>query len=64
MYNNGEGVPEDDIQAYAWLNLAAAQGKTKAGKFRGLIKKKMSHSQIAEGQKLSRKLFKRISKKK
>ena len=25
MYANGEGVPEDDVTAYAWLNIAAAQ---------------------------------------
>ena len=25
MYAKGEGVPEDDVQAYAWFNLAATQ---------------------------------------
>ena len=29
-YANGEGVPEDDVTAYAWLNIAAAQGKSSA----------------------------------
>ena len=28
MYANGEGVPQDDVLAYAWWNLAAAQGHT------------------------------------
>jgi TPR repeat protein len=26
MYANGEGVPEDIVQAFAWWNLAAAAG--------------------------------------
>ena len=26
MYAMGEGVPENDIQAYAWISIAAAQG--------------------------------------
>ena len=26
MYDKGEGVPEDYVKAYAWFNLAAAQG--------------------------------------
>ena len=26
MYASGEDVPEDDVTAYAWLNIAAAQG--------------------------------------
>ena len=25
MYSNGEGVPEDDVLAYMWWNLAASQ---------------------------------------
>ena len=30
MYALGEGVPKDDVQAYAWVNIAAAQGDEKA----------------------------------
>jgi TPR repeat protein len=26
MYANGEGVPEDNVLAYTWWNLAVAQG--------------------------------------
>ncbi len=26
MYDNGQGMPQDYVQAYMWLNLAAAQG--------------------------------------
>ena len=28
MYASGQGVPEDDVTAYAWLNIAAAQGQS------------------------------------
>ena len=30
MYANGEGVIEDDVEAYAWVNVAAAKGEKKA----------------------------------
>ena len=30
MYADGEGVPEDDAKAYAWLSIAAAQGNESA----------------------------------
>ncbi len=29
MYAYGIGVPQDDVRAYAWFNLAAAQGAVK-----------------------------------
>jgi TPR repeat protein len=28
IYENGKGVPQDDVSAYMWLNLSAAQGKS------------------------------------
>ena len=60
-YMSGGGVPEDDVQGYAWLNLAAAQGHGAAKDLRDLIRKRMTREQIAEGQKLSRKLAARIA---
>lgn len=56
MYANGEGVPEDDIQAYAWFNLAAAQGLGEGEQGRAHIRQYMIPAQIAEAQKLSRQL--------
>ncbi|MGZ9021055.1 MAG: hypothetical protein ACXW3S_14080 [Rhodoplanes sp.] len=35
-YAMGEGVPKDALQAYMWLNLAAAQGTENAARSRGL----------------------------
>jgi TPR repeat protein len=33
MYDNGEGVPENDIEAVKWYRLAAQQGYAKAQSF-------------------------------
>ena len=37
MYDNGEGVPEDDTQAVKWYRLAADQGNAFAQFFLGLM---------------------------
>ena len=54
MYANGEGVPEDDVTAYAWLNIAAAQGQSSANEGKEHVAKRMTQSQVAKAQKLSR----------
>jgi len=54
MYTKGQGVPEDYIEAYKWFNLSAAQGDESAVKNRDILREKMSPSQIAEAQRLSR----------
>ena len=54
MYYNGKGVPEDKVIAYMWWNLAAANGYDNASTNKGIIAKRMTSSQIAEAQKLSR----------
>ncbi len=53
-YDLGEGVPEDDIQAYAWLSIAAAQGDELAKENKDILTKEMTREQIADAQKLSR----------
>ena len=50
----GDGVIKDYVEAYLWLNLAAANGHKTALKSREKLEKKMTPNQIAEGQKLSR----------
>ncbi len=55
MYEYGEGVPQDDVQARMWLNLAAAQGNELARKARDIVAKKMTPAQLAEAQRLARK---------
>ncbi len=58
MYNYGQGVPQDYIQAHMWYNLAAASGgdddREMAAKNRDLIAEKMTSEQIAEAQRLAR----------
>ena len=53
---------EDAAEAYAWFNVAAANGSKKAAEVRDEIKKVMTSEQIAEGQKRSREIMKAISK--
>jgi uncharacterized protein len=54
MYKKGQGVPQDYAQAYMWVNLAAAKGLENAVKTRDNLVKKLTPSQIEEGQKLAR----------
>ena len=54
MYANGQGVPQDYIQASMWVNLAAAQGQEEAVKGREILTKEMTSNQIAEAQRLAR----------
>ncbi len=54
MYENGQGVPQDDVQARMWLNLAAAQGNKTARKMRGILAQKMTPAQLADAQRLAR----------
>ena len=48
-----KAYPKDDVAAYMWLNLAAAQGMRVPRKQRHSFQK-MTKEQIAEAQKLSR----------
>ncbi len=48
--DKGQGVPQNYIQAYRWITLAAAQEYAKAGKGEEILAKKMSHAQLAVAQ--------------
>ena len=59
LYAHGDGVPQDYVQAYLWLNLAVPQFTDKkdrdiAVKGRDWVASKMTRSQIAEAQRLTR----------
>ena len=54
MYDNGQGVPQDYVQAHKWYNLAAASGNKDAVKNREIVAAKMTPAQIAEAEKLVR----------
>jgi len=54
MYDIGEGVPQDNVMAHMFTNLAAANGNDSAAKSRDRVAKRMSSLEIAEAQKLAR----------
>ena len=60
MYAKGKRVPEDYEKAYAWINLAAAQGRSSAFKAKELLRASMTAEQVANAQKLAAELYDRI----
>ena len=57
LASSRRGTPEDFVVAYAWLNLAAAQGNENAKEGRNLLRNDvLSNEQLAEAQQLSREL--------
>ncbi len=59
MYSIGEGVRQDDVQAYMWIDLAVANyfsqtTRYRASRFRQRIAERMTPSQIAVAEKLAR----------
>ena len=54
MYARGFGVPADDVLAYMWVNLAAAQGILNSRQSRDLFAERMTREEIAEAQRMSR----------
>jgi S1-C subfamily serine protease len=49
-YGNGRGVTQNDLQAYIWSSLAAAQGVKNAPENRDVFASRMSREEIIEGQ--------------
>ena len=56
-YFEGHGVPQDYVEAYAWLNVAVAK-VPRMKEFRDQWAKDMTPAQIAEAQALSREYWK------
>ena len=54
MYANGQGVPQDAVQAYAWLNIAAAQGDIRAKEAKEAITRDMLRADISTAQRLAK----------
>ena len=58
MHANGEGVPQDYVQAHKWFNLAAASAEVASREAyveaRDDVAARMTPSQIAEAQRLAR----------
>ena len=55
-YANGDSVPEDYAMAYAWWNIASANGEATAKLSKKDLAERMTKEQIAEAQKLSREM--------
>ena len=62
-YGSGQGVSQNLVQAYAWCNVAAANGAEDAANIRSAILKGMTPEQIAEGRRLSREYADKFGKK-
>jgi len=62
LYAKGIGVPKDEIEAYAYLNLAGVSWDVPRDELRAL-EKKMSRDEITAGQKRTKELQKEIEAK-
>ena len=54
MYAKGQGVMQDYVQAHMWFNLAAAQGDKDSTKYRDIVEKRMTTSDISKAQRMAR----------
>ena len=61
LYNAGEGVPQNYAYAYAWVNLAAAQGKESAITVRDIWAKRFSMQQLSQFQELAAELQQKLN---
>ena len=63
LYDEGDGVQKDLVQAHVWFNIAGAAGNENAKKNLAIVEKEMTPDQKAESMKLARELFARLPKK-
>lgn len=53
MYEQGQGVAQDYVQAYMWLSIAAAQGSAQAARHLDLVATRLTPAQLAEARMLA-----------
>ena len=53
----GDGVPQNNVRAYAWWSVAAAQGNEDARGNRELMADRLSSEQLARGQDMATRCF-------
>ncbi|MFP6581373.1 MAG: tetratricopeptide repeat protein, partial [Candidatus Hydrogenedentota bacterium] len=66
MYANGNGVPQDSVEAYMWLTIAASNGNRHAEEARRTWLSEptsISKEQISEGDEMTRKWLEDFEKK-
>ena len=56
-YWNGQGVPQDHVEAHMWFNLAAVQGEEVAARNRDDVAGNMTREQLADAQRRARQWF-------
>ena len=54
LYGKGQGVTQDDVQAYAWLNAAAVQGDETAAKSRDYAASQLNAEQRKEAEAMAK----------
>ena len=54
MYENGDGVLQDNIMAHMWYNIASANGHEKAGGYRDERAGLMTSADISKAQAMAR----------
>ena len=54
MYAEGNGVLQDYALAHMWWNISGSNGHKNAVKYRDIVEKRMSPSQIEEAQRMAR----------
>ena len=57
MYDIGLGVPQNDVRAYVWFSVAAAQGDETARANRDIISERLTPEQRARGQDMATRCF-------
>jgi len=53
MYDEGDGVTQDQVRAHMWYDLAAEQGYEVAAETRDLLAKDMKKQDVEQAQKLA-----------
>ncbi len=62
MYAEGRGFPQNNISAYVWWSVAAAQGEVIARQNRDTLGKNVTPEQLARGQDIAARCFESLYK--
>ena len=62
MYDRGVGVLQNVVTAYAWINIAAANGNLTAEEYKPMFEKQMTPEQIAKSEELLIEMIKKNPK--
>ncbi len=57
MYYTGNGIAKNDIQSYAWANLAAMSGKVEASELRDEISQNLESADLAKAREVAQNYF-------